>query len=101
MSDVIASMNRHGFAIRIVSDAEFDKALLEAVQNPKLAKAAAGLIAYMEHDGDTRYEIEPVNKFTIEALYRLEYLWPITSNEYLDKSISMLEQLGFFDDPVQ
>lgn len=100
MSDVIASMNRQGFAIRIVSDEEFAKALREAVENPELAKAAAGLIAYMEHDGDTRYEIDAANKFTIEALYRLEYLWPIISNEYLDKSISMLEQLGFFDDPV-
>ncbi|MBB5336290.1 non-ribosomal peptide synthetase [Pectinatus brassicae] len=97
MSDVIASMNRHGFVIEIVDDEKFNECLHIAMQDVKLSKAAAGLIAYMEHDGDTRYEIEAVNKFTIEALYRLNYLWPITSLGYLDKSISMLEQLGFFD----
>ena len=97
MSDAIAAMNRLGYSIAIVTDAEFAARLKEAENDSSLEDAVSGLLVYMEHDSEVRYELEADNQFTMEALYRLGYLWPITSREYLDKSISMLADLGFFD----
>ena len=97
MADAIASMNRQGFSIQTVADNEFESRLQQAEADPEKADAISGLLAYMDREDDVRYELESDNQFTIEALYRLDYLWPITSREYLDKSISMLAGLGFFD----
>ena len=97
MADAIASMNRQGFSIRIVPDHEFAAVLKEADGNHALEDAVAALLAYEAHGTEIRYELGADHQFTVEALYRLGYLWPITSREYLDKSISMLAELGFFD----
>ena len=97
MSDAIASMNRQGFTIRVVPDPEFEEILQKASENREIEDAISGLFAYREHGADIRCELESDNTFTMEALYRLGYLWPITSREYLDKSIVMLAELGFFD----
>lgn len=37
------------------------------------------------------------NRFTSEVLYRMDFKWPITDDEYLRKAIEALYGLNFFD----
>ena len=58
----------------------------------------SGLISYMSSDSQNniRY-IDYDNVFTIKALYRLGYKWPITDDKYLENAFMALKTLGFFD----
>ncbi|MCR5061062.1 MAG: hypothetical protein K6A80_08550 [Saccharofermentans sp.] len=38
------------------------------------------------------------NSYTVKALYRLGFSWPVISADYLEKSIEALTTPGFFDD---
>lgn len=97
MSDVIYSMNDYGFAIEIVPDALFSEAVHVAKQNDALSDTVLGLIAYNSSDEMPSYELGTDNRFTAEVLYRMHYKWPITDDEYLRKSITALDTLGFFE----
>ena len=98
MSDVIRAMNRHGIAIRVVPDGEFEKAVNDYAAAHEDSDAVSGLIAYISHDEGEIYTIDYSNAFTIDILYRLGYLWPITDNEYLEHAIAVLDGMEFFQD---
>lgn len=97
MSDVIYAMNRHGFSIEIVPDEVFEATLKAAAGQEHKSDAVLGLIAYASDDENKRYEIMADNRFTVEALYRLGYKWPITDDAYLENAIFALDTLGFFE----
>jgi thioester reductase-like protein len=91
MADAIDAMNRHGFKIRVVSDAEFDQTLRNSAQT----EATAGLIVYDQNE--PLVEVSSSNAFTTESLYRLGFKWPMTSENYLENAIEVLDEFGFFD----
>lgn len=98
-ADVIDAMNRYGFKIDVVSEAEFQQAMHVAMQDAKRAPLISGLIAYLSSDQTSAAEaIEADNRFTVEILFRLGRKWPITSDQYLQMSVKALDQLGFFDE---
>ena len=97
MSDVIRSMREFGFNIDVVPDREFEETLRAAEKDDSLSDAVLGIIAYYSSDDKVRYEIGVDNYFTAEVLYRMDYKWPITDDEYLRKSIAALNGLGYFD----
>ena len=98
MSDVIRAMREFGFEIDIVSDVEFSKRLNEYAKVHEGSEAVSGLIAYASHDANHIYGIDYDNTFTVETLYRLGYLWPITDRDYLKNAISALAGLTFFEE---
>lgn len=97
MSDVIYAMKQYGFDIEVVSNERFDETLKEAAKNPDQSDAVLGLIAYASGDAHPRYELMADNRFTVEALYRLDYKWPITDDLYLENAIRALDTLGYFE----
>ena len=96
--DVIHAINRYGIKIDMVSEKIFDDALRDAMTDEKKSKAVAGLIAYRDTDKNRREEVGYDMTFTVKALYRLGYKWPITGDEYIEKAIEALDTLGFFDE---
>ena len=98
MSDVIYAMNNHGFKINIVSDDEFEKLVSEYASAHEGSEAVSGLIAYTSRGTTRIYEIDYVNDFTTQILYRLGFKWPITDDSYLENAIKALDNLEFFDD---
>ncbi|MDE5758709.1 MAG: hypothetical protein K2H85_08880, partial [Allobaculum sp.] len=98
MADVIYAMKEYGFDIEIVEDARFEQTLKAAAQQPDQSEEVLGLIAYASSDEHPRYEIMADNRFTVEALYRLHYKWPITDDAYLENAIRALDTLGFFEE---
>lgn len=97
MSDVIYAMRQYGFDIEVVSDERFEETLKEAAKNPDQSDAVLGLIAYASGDAHPRYELMADNRFSVEALYRLGYKWPITDDLYLENAIRALDTLGYFE----
>ena len=98
MSDVIRAMREYGFEIDIVSDEEFAQRLNDYAKDHEESESVSGLIAYASHDANHIYGIDYDNTFTVEMLYRLGYLWPITDSSYLKSAISALAGLTFFEE---
>ena len=97
MGDVIDAMNMAGLHIDKVSDMEFMMALKEAMSDEKKSMIVSSLLSYSTSDNLSHEFIGGDASFTIKALYRLGYRWPITDFDYLIKAIKSLDSLGFFN----
>ena len=97
MGDVIEAMNRYGFRIDVVNDKAFSEKLNEAIADESRSMLVSGLLTYSSSDNRLRRYIKTDNTFSIKALYRLGYKWPITDEAYLLRVIESLDSLGFFD----
>lgn len=97
MGDLIAAMNECGFRIDIVRDSEFAARLNEAAADENRSMLVSGLITYSSGDSRLRRFIKTDNSYSVKALYRLGYRWPITDEAYLTRVIESLDSLGYFD----
>lgn len=97
MGDVIEAMNECGLHIDNVKDEEFMNAVFEATNDEEKSKKVSALITYTSKDNHSHSYILTDNSFSIKALYRLGYKWPITDKEYLIKAIKSLISLEFFE----
>jgi hypothetical protein len=97
MGDVIDAMNLCGIQIDKVSDQEFALAMREAMQDESLSEIVSPLLSYASSDNLSHEFIPADATYSVKALYRLGYRWPITDFEYLIKAIEALDTLGFFD----
>ena len=97
LGDVIAAMNDFGYPIAMVDDETFMAKLNEYMSDEEKQMDVSCLISYNSSESVAREYILSDNSFTIKALYRLGYKWPITDEKYLDRSIASLSTLGFFE----
>ena len=56
------------------------------------------LVAYSNKEGETLKMVDSDRRFTINALFRLGFRWPIVDDGYLEKMIWALDSLSFFTD---
>ena len=56
------------------------------------------LIAYAHTGNDNIIPVGSSNAFTVKALHRLGFNWPIIDKVYLEKVIKELKGLGFFNE---
>ena len=97
MADIIAAMNLIGIKIDNVDDETFKANMKGAMLDEKKAPIVSSLISYASSDNRSHEFIDSDVSYSVQALYRLGYRWPITDFEYLKKAIEALETLGFFD----
>ena len=95
--DVLSALNGYGYTVEIVPDAVFQQRLSEFMKDEEKNMAVSSLISYDTSSGESHAFILSDNSFSIKALYRLGYKWPITDKRYLERSIESLATLGFFD----
>ena len=96
MDNVIEGMRENGIIIKNVSDEEFEKRFNEMLSSDEKSMEVSALISYKENDAEHRM-IESVNKFTVKALYKLGFSWPLINENYISRAINALVTLGFFD----
>ena len=96
MGDVIYSMIESGYNIKIVDDETFNKALTVMMNDDKKNMLVSSLISYASSDTLLHKFILTDNSFSIKALYRLGYKWPITDKAYLMRIIESLGSLNYF-----
>ena len=95
MANVIQAMIKEGIQLDLVDDKTFRSVLDHAMQDEKSNMAVSTLIFYNTHENGQK-QIEADNSFTVKALYRLGFFWPIVSEEYIRLFIRSMLQLGFF-----
>ena len=95
--DVLAAINGYGYKVDIVPDEVFAERLGEFMKDESKNMAVSSLISYDSSSGESHAFILSDNSFSVKALYRLGYKWPITDRRYLERSIESLATLGFFD----
>ncbi len=97
MGDIIEAMNQAGFPIEILPEEEFSRRLGAMMEDDKANMMVSSLISYASSDQKLHSYIQTDNRFSIKALYRLGFKWPITDDAYLLHMIEALKSLDFFD----
>ena len=87
-----------GMKVDIVKQKYFDQMLSASLNNEEKTVQVSSLLSYRNNEGKSRHAIRNDNSFTIKALYRLGFSWPITGQIYIQKFLQALEMLGFFDE---
>lgn len=99
MVHVFDEMNVMGHSIRYTERPEFETGFKEAQSDPNKASLLTSLMAYMVSSKDRERRILSMNReFTLQALYRLGFTWPMTSWDYFRRFMEVLNGLGYFDD---
>ena len=94
-ADILYAMRAYGFAVEAVEDEAFDRRMAEA------GSAGGALIAYESKEGaERRYELGADCSFTVNALYRLGFKWPVTGETYIVRMLKALDELEMFEEEV-
>ena len=98
LGDILAGFEKIGKSIRYVEENEFQQAILEASKDPKKASLMSALLAYqdMTH-GQKAVTIERDNRYTSAVLLRLGFHWSAPDSAYVNRMLTAISQLGFFD----
>lgn len=98
MGDLYAEMNKIDLISEPAEQEDYAKAFEEAKQDGEKAKVLSSMIAYqdMAH-GLKTYTVGKSNEYTMQALYRCGFKWPVTSADYMIRFLTALKGLGFFD----
>lgn len=98
LGDILAGFEKIGKSIRYVEEDEFQQAILEAGKDPKKASLMSALLAYqdMTH-GQKAVTIERNNRYTSAVLLRLGFRWSAPDSAYVNRMLTAISQLGFFD----
>ena len=98
MAHVFNEMSNAGLPIRFVDMEDFEKTFEAAKGDPKMAKLMTSLIAYNQGSNERKRIVLDMNReYTLQILYRLDFVWPITSGEYLHRFMVALEGLNYFE----
>ncbi|MBQ2075306.1 MAG: SDR family oxidoreductase, partial [Muribaculaceae bacterium] len=98
LGDVLMGLNTVGEGIRFVEQEEFNKAMDDAKNDPDKARQLSSLLAYqdMAH-GQKTTDVKRDNDYTTQVLYRLGFAWSPTSWDYVERMLTAIGGLGFFD----
>ena len=98
LGDVLMGLSSVGEGIRFVEQEDFERAMEAAKSDPAKAKQMASLLAYqdMAH-GQKTTDVTRDNDLTTQVLYRLGFAWSPTSWDYVERMLTAIGGLGFFD----
>ncbi len=100
MDNVIDGMRENGIIIKKVPDEEYEKRFNEILSSDEKNMEVSALISYRANDAEHR-AVESVNNFTVKALYKLGFSWPLTDENYISRAVNALVTLGFFDNAAE
>jgi hypothetical protein len=98
MANVLSVMKEYGMLIDVVEDEEFNESFNALLADESRNMEISSLIAYMNSGKSNRRYVGWENTFTIKALYRLGFAWPLTDEKYIHRAVKALATLGFFGD---
>lgn len=98
MYDLVKVMKQQGVNVVPCQRNQFLENFNLASQDDQNAENFSSLVAYRSiAHGHSITELKADNAYTMQALYRLGFNWPLVSNSYLNLFINSLVSLGFFD----
>jgi len=98
LGDVLMGLRTVGEGVHFVEQEEFAAAMDRAKEDPQMANQMASLLAYqdMAH-GQKTTDVKRDNDYTTQVLYRLNFAWSPTSWDYVERMLTAIGSLGFFD----
>jgi hypothetical protein len=96
MANVLKVMRDNGMPVEVVSKKEFERRFQEAMKDESNVEYISGLISYLGNAGESRRFVAADDSYTVKALYRLGFSWPIISDGYIDKAFKALKSMRFF-----
>ena len=98
LGDVLTGLKTVGEGVKFVEPEEFQQIMDVAKDDPVKAKSMSSLLAYqdMAH-GQKTTDVKRDNDYTTQVLYRLGFAWSPTSWDYVDRMLTAIGTLGFFD----
>lgn len=98
LADIIACLRKRGKDIRFVEDDVFNTEIIKAGEDPAKAAIISSLLAYVHADQDERLRgVDASCTYTSEILNRMDFLWNVTDKEYVEKFLTTLDGMFFFD----
>ncbi|MBR5337150.1 MAG: amino acid adenylation domain-containing protein [Lachnospiraceae bacterium] len=99
MEGIFHELSQLGYPIRYVERPEFAKAFSEAQKDPAKATELTSIMAYMQSPGGReQIRLQRKCEYTMQVLYRLGFRWPVTTWDYIQRFVSALSGLGYFDE---
>ena len=98
MADIMEVVRRHGFDVKAVTEAQFAETLRRATEHADESRTVLSLVAYSNKEGNDLSLVDAEHRFTVNALFRLGFKWPITDDSYLERVIQSLDSFGFFSE---
>jgi amino acid adenylation domain-containing protein len=98
LGDVLMGLSNVGDGVKFVEMEEFEQAMDAAKNDPVKANSMSSLLAYqdMAH-GQKTADVKRDNNYTTQVLYRLNFSWSPTSWDYVERMLTAISSLGFFD----
>ena len=97
--NIILEMKKIGMDIELMEDDQFAAALEKAEQDPDKVQVLQSLLAYQNNRAEkASYLTEAACVYTNQILAREGFFWNITDGPYIERFVSSLEALGFFDE---
>ena len=98
LGDVLMGLTTVGEGVKFVEQEEFEQAMDAAKDDPVKARSMSSLLAYqdMAH-GQKTADVKRDNDYTTQVLYRLGFAWSPTSWDYVERMLTAIGSLGFFD----
>ena len=98
LGDVLMGLTSVGSGVKFVEPEEFQQIMDAAKENPDKARSMSSLLAYqdMAH-GQKTTDVRRDNDYTTQVLYRLGFAWSPTSWDYVERMLTAIGSLGFFD----
>ncbi len=98
MVRVFNAMNDVGLAVRFTEPSEFEAEFNAAMHDPEKVSLLTSLLAYKIGAGQTeRFMIKMNREYTNQVLYRLGFVWPTTTEDYIRSFMNAMKGLGYFD----
>lgn len=97
-ANVLEAFERCGYHIEVVEDSIFRERFREALTDEAKGITVSSLISYEGNADESLQWTRWDNSYTVKALYRLGFSWPLISPDYLDNTLQMVDALAFFDE---
>lgn len=98
LGDVLTGLSSVGMGVRFVEQEEYERVMDEAKNDAAKAKTLSSLLAYQDlAHGMKTSDVARDNDYTTQVLYRLGFAWSPTSWDYVERMLTAIASLGFFD----
>ena len=94
LGDVLSGLQKIGTDLRFVENDEFGAIMQQASADPRKAPLLTGMLAYENLGG---HIVPPSNEYTSQVILRLGFRWTEPDTVYVDRMLTAISQLGFFD----
>ncbi len=97
MANILEALDNCGMRLNVVTAGRFRQRLNEMLTDPAHSLEVSSLVSYQTNGGEVHRYVDVSNAYTVKALYRLGFSWPVITPEYIERAIRAMAGFGFFD----